>query len=139
MKSMLKGINKVGRGIWIILFLLILLWPVATNGAFPDSLYLDSLKPGQRVTLTFKVTVNENTPADVQIITNQASISGSNFTAINTDNPNIPGQENPTETKVDNPDPLYDFSTDLYQANEGNNPNITNIVSIIRTSRVTLP
>jgi hypothetical protein len=51
------------------------------------NLPIGNLAPGEKVTITFDVTITNPFPAGVYSVTNQGTVSGGNFSAINTDDP----------------------------------------------------
>jgi len=61
---------------------------------------IGTLPPGKSVTLTFDVTVNDPFRGITPAITNQAVISGSNFSPVPSDDPAAPGTNDPTATRV---------------------------------------
>lgn len=70
---------------------------------------LGSLPPGKTLVVTYKVFVD--TPFAVSSVSNQAEISGSSFSTILTDDPDIGGSANPTVTLIsDIPIPIELFS-----------------------------
>ncbi|HLL71800.1 MAG TPA: lamin tail domain-containing protein, partial [Pyrinomonadaceae bacterium] len=70
--------------------------PLAAN--FPIN--IGTLSPGKVVTITFSVTVNNPLGAGVTQISNQGTVSGSNFSTVQTDDPDAAGTNNPTVTPV---------------------------------------
>jgi len=52
------------------------------------------------VTIIFDVTINNPFPSGVQQVSNTGTVSGSNFTVVNTDDPAFPGSSDPTVTPV---------------------------------------
>jgi hypothetical protein len=61
---------------------------------------IGSLPPGKSVTLSFDITVNDPFHGVTPAISNQAVISGSNFSSVISDDPDAPGTNNPTVTRV---------------------------------------
>ncbi|MCR4404489.1 MAG: hypothetical protein NUW06_04320 [Candidatus Acetothermia bacterium] len=55
---------------------------------------------GWTATVTFKVTINDPLPPDVERISDQGLVLGSNFPAEPTDDPDTPGDDDPTDTTV---------------------------------------
>jgi hypothetical protein len=107
--------EDMNRAITRIIVLTALLWPGPAYGDFPDSLDLGDLKPGQKVTITFKVTVKNDVQAGIETVANQGTVSGSNFTSVDTDDPDLPGTSDPTETPLDNADSDGDLLSDLLE------------------------
>ena len=73
---------------------------------------IGTLRAGDSVTIKFQVTVNN--PPNLTLLTpprvsNQGTVSGSNFSNVLTDDPSVGGASDPTETPVD----LFDTSTSL--------------------------
>jgi uncharacterized repeat protein (TIGR01451 family) len=60
-----------------------------------------TLPPGESTTITFQVVVNDPFPAANNPICNQATISGSNFSDVLTDDPDVGGSSDPTCTTVE--------------------------------------
>jgi len=77
---------------------------------FPNPLNLRDLKPGQRITITFKVTVNTNIQPHFEGISNQARISGTNFPDVFTDDPDTSDANDPTETTLE---PIFSMDINL--------------------------
>lgn len=77
--------------------------PVLSGETIPP-VSIGTLPAGKSVTIVFDVTVDNPQPLGKTEISNQASISGSNFTTILTDDPDVVGAANPTVTQVDRPD-----------------------------------
>jgi hypothetical protein len=67
----------------------------------PVSLNIGTLPAGKSVTIKFNVTVNNDITAAQ--LSNQGTVSGSNFSNVVTDDPDIAGAANPTVTNVDLP------------------------------------
>ncbi len=67
---------------------------------------IGTLPAGKSVTITFQVTLNNPLPSSVTQVSNQGTISGSNFLSVVTDDPAVsPGVTDPTVTPVlSNPD-----------------------------------
>lgn len=57
---------------------------------------IGNIPPGQQVTITYDVTVNENLPQGLQYIINQGTVTGSNIDAILSNDPDTPEQANDT-------------------------------------------
>ncbi|HJR05770.1 MAG TPA: Calx-beta domain-containing protein [Pyrinomonadaceae bacterium] len=70
--------------------------PLVAN--FPVN--IGTLNGGKSVTITFSVTVNNPLAGNVTQISNQGSISGSNFSTVQTDDPDVAGANNATITPV---------------------------------------
>lgn len=61
---------------------------------------IGTLGAGKSVTITFSVTVKNPLPSDVTQISNQGTVSGSNFSDVLTDDPDEAGASDPTVTAV---------------------------------------
>ncbi|HEX6625418.1 MAG TPA: Calx-beta domain-containing protein, partial [Pyrinomonadaceae bacterium] len=63
---------------------------------------IGTLRAGDSVTITFQVTVADPFPTNVQPpqVSNQGTVSGSNFTSVLTDDPSEPGGADPTVTPI---------------------------------------
>lgn len=64
------------------------------------NLNLGNLAPGETITVTFEVTINNSLPPTVQGITNQAAVSGTGFTTVNSDDPKTGALNDPTVTPL---------------------------------------
>ena len=76
------------------------------------SVNIGTLRAGDSVTITFQVTVDN--PPNLTLlnpprVSNQGTVSGTNFRNMLTDDPDAVGASNPTDTPVD----LFDTSTNL--------------------------
>ncbi len=67
------------------------------------SVQIGTLNPGDSVTITFQVTVNNPFPAGTTQVSNQGTVSGTNFSNVLTDDPSVVGTSNPTVTPVQGP------------------------------------
>jgi large repetitive protein len=63
------------------------------------SLNIGTLPAGQSITITFNVTINDPFLGGTQV-SNQGTVSGSNFSDVLTDDPDFPGAADPTVTPV---------------------------------------
>jgi uncharacterized repeat protein (TIGR01451 family) len=81
--------------------------PVARNAAIVQagtvSVNIGTLNPGESVTITFQVTIADPFPAGVTQVSNQGTVSGSNFSNVLTDDPAAPGAADPTVTLIQPP------------------------------------
>ncbi len=59
------------------------------------------LPPGASVTITFEVDVDSPLGACATAVANQGGLSGANFTSFTTDDPDVVGTANPTQTVLD--------------------------------------
>src|SRR4029077_480763 len=72
--------------------------PLASVGIVSRT--IGTLNPGQSVTITFQVTVNNPFPGGVTQVSNQGTVSGTNFSNVLTDDPGVVGPANPTVTPI---------------------------------------
>ena len=73
--------------------------------SFVDVLINIGLLPaGKSVTITFDVTVDNPWQGATNQVSNQGSVTGTNFGPVLTDDPDVPGAANPTVTTIDQPD-----------------------------------
>lgn len=61
---------------------------------------IGTLPPGKTVTVMFDATVNDPIPANTVEVSNQGTVSGSNFASVLTDDPDVGGASDPTVTGV---------------------------------------
>jgi len=75
---------------------------VVSNEALAQNLTVDlhTLPAGASVTIAFEVRVDDPLPLEITQISSQAAISGSNFTAVLSDDPDTPAPNDPTVTDV---------------------------------------
>ena len=88
--------------------------PVATNTTYvndgdapspavpgaPISVSIGTLGAGQTITITFSATVDNPFPASKARVTNQGTVSGTNFSNVLTDDPELGGTSDPTITNI---------------------------------------
>ncbi len=67
-------------------------------------LNIGTLPAGESVTITFKVTVDDPFTGALPQVSNQGTVSGSNFADVLTDDPSVVGTADPTVTPIDLPD-----------------------------------
>jgi hypothetical protein len=67
-------------------------------------LNIGTLPAGESVTITFNVTVNDPFTGALPQVSNQGTVSGSNFADVLTDDPTVGGTADPTVTPIDLPD-----------------------------------
>ncbi len=77
--------------------------PVASFSGETVTKSIGLLPAGERVTLRFHVMVDANIPTNNFSVSNQGTISGSNFASVLTDDPGVAGAANPTVTTVVQP------------------------------------
>ncbi|GAB4496704.1 MAG: hypothetical protein OHK0019_28920 [Saprospiraceae bacterium] len=86
-----------------------------------QSFSIGTLPNGKTIVVTYEVDVNASLPPGQCVISNQATVSGSNFATVSTDDPDVAGANNPTVTDVASPPsistcpPSITVSTDLNQ------------------------
>lgn len=61
---------------------------------------LGNIPAGQQVTISYNVTVNNNLPEGLLFISNQGRVTGSNFDAVLSDDPQTPATGDSTNTAV---------------------------------------
>jgi uncharacterized repeat protein (TIGR01451 family) len=117
----------------------------ATRAAAPTSLAdvmlnIGILPAGKSITITFNVTVDDPFLGAGASVCNQGSVSGSNFTTVLTDDPDVGGAADPTctpidlqadleiTTKTDTPDPVIAGNNITYTINfQNNGPNTSGV------------
>lgn len=67
-------------------------------------LNIGTLPAGESVTITFNVTVDDPFGGAIAQVSNQGTVSGSNFADVPTDDPDVGGTTDPTVTPIDLPD-----------------------------------
>ena len=67
-------------------------------------LNIGDLPAGKTVTITFNVTVDNPYLGATNQVSNQGTVSGTNFSNVLTDDPDVAGTANPTVTTIDQPD-----------------------------------
>lgn len=81
-----------------------------SNAAFSGeniNLSLGTLDPGQEVTIEFQVKIDDPFPSGTSQVSNQGTVSGTNFSNMLTDDPDVGGTSDPTVTPV-----FLEFSPD---------------------------
>jgi len=74
------------------------------SSTFADvMLNIGTLPAGESVTITFNVTVNDPFTGALPQVSNQGTVSGSNFADVLTDDPTVGGAADPTVTPIDLP------------------------------------
>lgn len=81
--------------------------PNVAAQAAPVTADIGTLPAGKRVVLTFDVVIADPLPQGVTTVVNQASISGSGFTTVLSDDPALPGTADPTVTNIEVLRPVY--------------------------------
>jgi len=75
------------------------------NSMFADVLLsIGTLPAGESVTITFNATVNNPFTGAMAQVSNQGTVSGTNFADVLTDDPSVGGAADPTVTPIDLPD-----------------------------------
>jgi hypothetical protein len=82
------------------LVLLALLLGVSAIAAQDVSTSLPDIPPGQQVILTYSAEMNQTLPEGLQFVSNQGTVSGSNFNDVLTDDPATTGVNDTTNTPV---------------------------------------
>jgi len=67
-------------------------------GSFP--VQIGTLPAGKSVTITFQATIRDDLPQSVTQVSNQGTVSGSNFSNVPTDDPGANGASDPTVTPI---------------------------------------
>lgn len=78
--------------------------PAASTSFADVNLSIGTLPAGESVVITFKVTVDNPFTGAMAQVSNQGSVSGSNFADVLTDDPDVGGTADPTVTPIDLPD-----------------------------------
>ncbi|MCI0537665.1 MAG: tandem-95 repeat protein [Verrucomicrobiales bacterium] len=93
--------------------ILLLALALSSLGHAQVSVSIGTLQPGDEVVITYEVTITSPLPVSVTQISHQGGVSGSNFTAVSTDDPETPAATDVTITSLaqdfdfsDAPDPL---------------------------------
>ncbi len=68
------------------------------------NLAIGTLPAGESVTITFRVTVDDPFTGAMAQVSNQGTVSGTNFADVLTDDPDVGGAADPTVTPIDLPD-----------------------------------
>lgn len=68
------------------------------------NLAIGTLPAGESVTITFRVTVDDPFTGAMAQVSNQGTVSGTNFANVLTDDPDVGGAADPTVTPIDLPD-----------------------------------
>ncbi len=80
--------------------MLALLLGVSAIAAQDVSTSLPDIPPGQQVILTYSAEMNQTLPEGLQFVSNQGTVSGSNFNNVLTDDPVTTGGNDTTNTPV---------------------------------------
>ena len=79
--------------------------PASPNSMLADvMLNIGTLPAGESVTITFNVTVDDPFTGALPQVSNQGTVSGTNFSNVLTDDPTVGGAADPTVTPIDLPD-----------------------------------
>ncbi len=84
--------------------LFLIVQPVPMQSGETVSVTIGTLPAGESVIIKFRVTVDNPLPLGTTQLSNQGTISGSNFADVLTDDPSAGGTSDPTITLVDRPD-----------------------------------
>jgi hypothetical protein len=71
------------------------------------SLNIGRLPAGKTITVTFEVSIVDPLPDAIRQVANQGQVSGTNFAAVSTDDPDTSASRDPTVTLLDPVRPLY--------------------------------
>jgi hypothetical protein len=94
------------------------------------SLNIGTLPAGESVTITFDVTINSPlVPPSTTQVSNQGTVSGSNFGSVLTDDPTVGGTADPTVTPVVNPNNPPDAVDDNATVAEDSGANTINVLT----------
>lgn len=94
------------------------------------NLNIGTIPAGESVTITFQVTINNPmSPTNTTQVANQGTVSGSNFSAIVTDDPDTPALNDPTITPVVNPNNPPDAVDDAATVAEDSGANSINVLA----------
>ncbi|MFL6227322.1 MAG: beta strand repeat-containing protein, partial [Pyrinomonadaceae bacterium] len=74
--------------------------PVFTTTSTNITVTIGTLAAGDSVTITWQVTIGDPLPSGVTQVSNQGTVSGSNFSNVLTDDPSVAGSNNPTVTPI---------------------------------------
>jgi len=69
-------------------------------GTPPVAVAIGALPPGAEALVSFRVTINDPLPDGVLFVRNQGVVTGDNATSVLTDDPDVPGGQDPTDTPV---------------------------------------
>jgi hypothetical protein len=75
------------------------------------NLNIGTLPPGKSITITYDVMVNANLPLGANSVTQQGTVSGSNFSDAVSDDPDTTEPGDPTVTPIDNIPPVAGFGS----------------------------
>lgn len=98
-----SGMRYTGKRVFLfLLFIMTALFPAFVSPAGAETVVrsIGTLPPGKSITVTFDVTVNDPFIGMTPAITNQALITGSNFSPVLSDDPSAPGTNDPTVTRI---------------------------------------
>ena len=84
---------------WVLVGLLLVLVPTVAAQNDVD-VPIPDIPPGQELTITYQVTINDELTPNVTTIRNQGTVTGSNFGPVFTDDPVTAADGDPTETQL---------------------------------------
>ena len=94
------------------------------------NLNIGTIPAGESVTITFQVTINNPmSPTNTTQVSNQGTVSGSNFGAVLTDDPDTAAPGDPTVTPVVNPNNPPDAVDDTATVAEDSGANAINVLA----------
>ncbi|HEX8160827.1 MAG TPA: Ig-like domain-containing protein [Pyrinomonadaceae bacterium] len=80
---------------------------VASTAGSLTAINIGTLKPGDSVVITFQVQINNPLPNGTTQVSNQGTVSGSNFANVPTDDPTPGGTADPTVTLIATPPDIF--------------------------------
>lgn len=83
---------------------------------------IGTLQAGKTVRVQFQVTVNDPLPGGVSQVSNQGTISGSNFASVQTDDPTVGGSSDPTVTPILTPPDITIKDASVAEPSSGSSP-----------------
>ncbi|HKO96858.1 MAG TPA: Ig-like domain-containing protein [Pyrinomonadaceae bacterium] len=94
------------------------------------NLNIGTLPAGESMTITFQVTINSPlVPPTTTQVSNQGTVSGTNFSPVLTDDPTVGGTADPTVTPVVNPNNNPDAVDDVATVAEDSGANTINVLA----------
>ena len=92
----------------------------SVSGSSPVDVAIGDLAPSAEVTVRFDAFVNNSIPSSVAQVSNQASVSGSNFDTFNTDDPSTGGAGDATRTTTNFQSVTAEMTVALAVDSDGN-------------------
>ncbi len=94
---------------------------------------IPTVPTGKAVEITFLASINEEVPQGVTAVTNQAEVTGSNFAAVKSNDPDTPAINDPTTTPIEVTEEAADLS--LTKSVDDSNPDLNQEVTFMLTLR----